>query len=141
MRDHSEDLLRILALESVRQQVLVVGEDLGTVEPYIREALKRYGILSYRLFTSKRIPTGVSQARTSIPAGAGIRQHSRPADACRLLAGPRHRSAPRGRVLPDEASYQEQMRIAPRGKTADAGRDVRRLACCLTGFRGGDGRP
>jgi 4-alpha-glucanotransferase len=50
VREHSEDFLRILALESVRQQVVVVGEDLGTVEPAIRETLARFGILSYRLF-------------------------------------------------------------------------------------------
>jgi 4-alpha-glucanotransferase len=28
---------------------MVVGEDLGTVEPYIREELKKFGVLSYRL--------------------------------------------------------------------------------------------
>jgi 4-alpha-glucanotransferase len=43
------DLLRILALESVRNQVVVVGEDLGTVEPSFREALSSFGIFSYRL--------------------------------------------------------------------------------------------
>ena len=43
------ELVRIVALESVRNQVLVVGEDLGTVEPYIRETLEKFGILSYRL--------------------------------------------------------------------------------------------
>jgi 4-alpha-glucanotransferase len=41
--------VRILALESVRNQVVVVGEDLGTVEPAVRETLSRFGILSYRL--------------------------------------------------------------------------------------------
>ncbi|MGA2268652.1 MAG: 4-alpha-glucanotransferase [Bryobacteraceae bacterium] len=46
----SEDCLRILALESVRNQVVVVGEDLGTVEPAVRETLARFGILSCRLF-------------------------------------------------------------------------------------------
>jgi 4-alpha-glucanotransferase len=50
VRERSEDFLRILALESVRNQVVVVGEDLGTVEPAIRETLARFGILSYRLF-------------------------------------------------------------------------------------------
>ena len=46
----SEDFLRILALESVRNQVVVVGEDLGTVEPATRDTLARFGILSHRLF-------------------------------------------------------------------------------------------
>jgi 4-alpha-glucanotransferase len=50
VRNLSEDFLRILALESVRNQVVVVGEDLGTVEPAVRETLAHFGILSYRLF-------------------------------------------------------------------------------------------
>jgi len=50
VRETSEDLLRVLALESVRNRVTVVGEDLGTVEPQVRETLARFGILSYRLF-------------------------------------------------------------------------------------------
>ena len=50
VRELSEDYLRLLALESVRQRVIVVGEDLGTVEPEVREKLARFGILSYRLF-------------------------------------------------------------------------------------------
>ncbi len=49
VREHWQDLLHILALESVRNRVLVVGEDLGTVEPSFREALARFGIFSYRL--------------------------------------------------------------------------------------------
>lgn len=49
VRDRYEDLIRILALESVRNRVLVVGEDLGTVPPIARETLARFGILSYRL--------------------------------------------------------------------------------------------
>ena len=50
VRDNATDLLRILALESVRSENVVIGEDLGTVTDEIREALARFGILSYRLF-------------------------------------------------------------------------------------------
>lgn len=50
VRELSDDYLRLLALESVRNRVVIVGEDLGTVEPAVREALARFGILSYRLF-------------------------------------------------------------------------------------------
>jgi 4-alpha-glucanotransferase len=50
VRERSLDFVRVLALESIRNQVVVVGEDLGTVEPEVRETLARFGILSYRLF-------------------------------------------------------------------------------------------
>jgi 4-alpha-glucanotransferase len=49
VRERNEDFVRILALESVRNHVTVVGEDLGTVEDAIRDTLARFGILSYRL--------------------------------------------------------------------------------------------
>jgi 4-alpha-glucanotransferase len=52
--DNWEDLIRILALESVRNHFFVVGEDLGTVEPWVREALGRFRILSYRLLYFER---------------------------------------------------------------------------------------
>jgi 4-alpha-glucanotransferase len=49
VRDRYQALLSILALESVRNQVVVIGEDLGTVPDEARQVLHQFGILSYRL--------------------------------------------------------------------------------------------
>ncbi len=49
VRYPSEDMLGIVALESHRAQAIVVGEDLGTVEDGVREAMAEHGVLSYRL--------------------------------------------------------------------------------------------
>ena len=49
-----EDLLRIIALESVRNKTMVIAEDLGTMGDNVRETLRRYRMLSYRLFYFER---------------------------------------------------------------------------------------
>jgi 4-alpha-glucanotransferase len=54
VRERSLDYLRVLALESVRNRVSIIGEDLGTVEPEVRQSLAKFGILSYRLFYFER---------------------------------------------------------------------------------------
>ena len=49
MRYPTDDLLAILALESERAGALVIGEDLGTVAPGVRERLFAERVLSTRV--------------------------------------------------------------------------------------------
>ncbi len=52
------ELLAILAQESRERRCAVIGEDLGTVPPQLRDALKAAGVLSYRpLLFEKDAPT------------------------------------------------------------------------------------
>lgn len=44
-----DEMLAIVAIESHRHRCMVVGEDLGTVEDAVREALTKADVLSYRL--------------------------------------------------------------------------------------------
>ncbi len=50
----SDDLLRIISLESIRNKAIVIAEDLGTIGGNVRETLKRFQMLSYRLFYFER---------------------------------------------------------------------------------------
>jgi 4-alpha-glucanotransferase len=49
-----EILMALVALESHRNQCVVIGEDLGTVPPEIGHAFDRWGILSYKLMLFER---------------------------------------------------------------------------------------
>lgn len=79
VRYPSADLLNIVALESHRAGALVVGEDLGTVEPGVRETLAEHAILSYKLLIfepdapSTWSPTTMAAITThDLPTVAGL---------------------------------------------------------------------
>lgn len=56
VRYPSDELLAILAVESYRARAWVAGEDLGTVEPGVRERLAQENILSHRLLWFENDP-------------------------------------------------------------------------------------
>jgi 4-alpha-glucanotransferase len=52
------DLIAILALESHRNECLVIGEDLGTVPQAMTQAMERYGTYHYKVLMFEQLPDG-----------------------------------------------------------------------------------
>jgi 4-alpha-glucanotransferase len=63
-----EELLAIVALESILSKTLVIGEDLGTVPNWIREQLAQARVLSYRVFYFERGADGTMKSPRDYPA-------------------------------------------------------------------------
>jgi 4-alpha-glucanotransferase len=74
VRYPAEDLLDIVALESVRAKAVVIGEDLGTVEAGVREAMQAAQLLSYRLLWFE----DEAPAQWPVPAMAAVTTHDLP---------------------------------------------------------------
>ena len=53
-----DDLVGVVALASIRERCVVIGEDLGTVPDGFRERMERSAILSYRILFFERAPDG-----------------------------------------------------------------------------------
>ncbi|MBZ5612261.1 MAG: 4-alpha-glucanotransferase [Acidobacteriia bacterium] len=117
VRDRFRDLLGILALESVRQKVLVVGEDLGTVPDKVREVLRGFGILSYRLLYFEHDGDGRFRAPGEYPrdALASVTTHDLPTLAGFWLGRDIEARRSAG-LLPEHATYRRMLEERARDK-------------------------
>ncbi|MFO0733004.1 MAG: 4-alpha-glucanotransferase [Nitrospiraceae bacterium] len=123
----AEDLLALLALESVRAKTLVIGEDLGTVPDYVREQLSHYRVLSYRVFYFERNWDGGCKPPSADPLQslAVVTTHDLPTLSGYWLGEDIYLRAGLG-MYPDEQAKQQalQERGRDKGRILSALRDV-----------------
>ncbi len=113
-----EDLLRIIALESVRNKVVVIGEDLGTIGDNVREALKQFNMLSYRLFYFERNypdPSFRLPGKYPEPALCAITTHDLPTLTGYWQARDIEVRKQQG-MYPDDGSWKQQLQERERDK-------------------------
>ncbi|MFD9498752.1 4-alpha-glucanotransferase [Streptomyces sp. NPDC060035] len=129
----AEAMLAVLVLEAHRAGAVVIGEDLGTVEPGVREALARRGVLGTSVLWFERDWDGT---RRPLPPESWRREcvatattHDLPSTAARLTGEHvtlRHRlgllSRPLEQELAEDAtdtaewlSYLARLRLLPEG--------------------------
>jgi 4-alpha-glucanotransferase len=110
VRDNATDLMRILALESVRSQNIIIGEDLGTVTDEIRDMLARFRILSYRLFYFERDRDGYFYGSSHYPRQALVSSSTHDLATMAGFWIYRDIEARRAAGLADEQGYWQQRR-------------------------------
>lgn len=118
VRYDAEAMLAVLVLEAHRAGAVVIGEDLGTVEPGVREALHRRGVLGTSVLWFERDwqGTGRPLAPESWREGcvATATTHDLPSTAARLTGEHvelRHRLGLLGRPL-EEEQREESAEVA-----------------------------
>ncbi len=108
VRDYSDDLLGILALESMRGNFIVIGEDLGTVTEEVRRSLAETGILSYRLLWFERDGAGNFRRPEEYPAHAAVSTTTHDLPTLAGFASGRDIESRRAAGLIDEDAYRFQ---------------------------------
>lgn len=116
VRYDDEAMLGVLALEAHRAGALVVGEDLGTVEPRVRAALQQRGILGSAVLWFERDEDGRPLPPTAWPAlaAASVSTHDLPT-AAGFLAGESFGTEP----APSGRSRSEVTEPVPAQSVAD----------------------
>jgi len=120
----ADELLGILALESVRHRTVIVGEDLGTVPDYVREKLGAWRVLSYRVSYFERRDDGEWKPPSAYPsqALAVVTTHDL-ATLAGFWAGEDIETRTKLQLYPDEAAIQ--------AARADRRRDKERMIRAL----------
>src|SRR6185503_939460 len=108
VRDYVENLLGILALESARGGFIVIGEDLGTVAPEVRQRLSEAGILGYRLLWFEKHGDGKLKAPGEYPAQAAVSTTTHDLPTLAGFFAGRDIEARKAAGLIEEADYQIQ---------------------------------
>ena len=117
VRFAGRELLDVLALESARAGAVVVGEDLGTVEPGFREALRETSVLSTRLVWFEDAPPEHYPSE----ALAMVTTHDLPTVAGVVTGADDQELAALDQPAPAEAAAQLRRRLAAiSGHRADA---------------------
>lgn len=117
VRDYAADLMRVLALESVRSKNVIIGEDLGTVTDEIRDMLASFGVLSYRLFYFEKYPHGGSfKPSYEYPRQALVSSSTHDLPTLAGFWTSRDIEARRAAGLVDEANYWNQINDRKREK-------------------------
>jgi 4-alpha-glucanotransferase len=115
--DNATDLMRILALESVRAKNIIIGEDLGTVTDEIRDMLSRFAILSYRLlYFEKHYPERTFKRSDEYPWQALVSSSTHDLPTIAGFWTYRDIEARKAAGLTDEQGYWTQMEDRKREK-------------------------
>jgi 4-alpha-glucanotransferase len=128
VRDRAEDLLTVLALESVRQRFLVIGEDLGTVERGVRQRLAQAAMMGYRVLWFERNTDGGFCSQTDYAEHAAVSTTTHDLPTLAGFFSGRDIEARRAAGLIDDAAFHQQ--------SAERDRDIERLrqALAAAGF-------
>ena len=108
VKDHVENLLGVLALESARNGFFVVGEDLGTVPTGVRETLGSMNILGYRLLWFEKHHDGSFRLPHEYPHLAAVSTTTHDLPTLAGFAEGRDIEARKAAGLVEEADYQQQ---------------------------------
>jgi len=108
VRDYADDLLGILALESVRGKFVVIGEDLGTVADEVRQKLGESGVLSYRVLWFSKHQDGSFQRPDEYPWQAAVSTTTHDLPTIAGFAAGRDIEARREAGLISESEYHER---------------------------------